>query len=63
MEWAALLTIFWDKMPDILTVRDVSDAMEISQRSARGLMERIGGMKVAGKWMLAKSKLRAFFEE
>ncbi len=63
MEWTMLLTIFWDRMPDILNVKDVSKALEISPRSARGLMEKIGGMKIAGKWMIAKTKIRTYFEE
>lgn len=58
-----IIKIVWDKLPDVLTSKDIADAAEMSERSARNLMKDLGGMKVAGKLMLAKSKLRRFFEE
>lgn len=58
-----LEVIVYDDLPDVLTVTDVAAAMEISERSARRIVEDKGGRKICGKWYLPKSKFAALFED
>lgn len=58
-----IIKIVWDKLPDVLTSKDIAEAGEMSERSARKLIKDLGGMKIAGKLMIAKSKLKKFFED
>lgn len=55
--------IVYDDLPDVLTVADVAVAMDISERSARRIVESEGGRKVCGKWYMPKRKFAALFED
>lgn len=56
-----LQAIVWDEMPDVLTSKDIADAAEISERSARKLMKELGALTVAGKLMVSKEVMKRYF--
>ena len=52
----------WANYDDILTVEDVKGLLGIGTRSARALMKEEGAVKIAGKWMISKAKIKQMFE-
>lgn len=54
----------WESEKDVLKVQDVARILECSCKTARALMQSgdIPARKVGAKWLVAKSRLRAYVE-
>lgn len=48
---------------DVMDADDISKLLNVSKRSARKIIQEQGGMKVAGKWVIGKVKIEAWFSK